>query len=219
MTQKKKTPAKPLKGAYRSLVVPVDTEKPASTAPVSTTEMDVRVPDALAEQMARLDLSDLEPGAEARRRETAVAETPAQQELVDYFEGRRPYADSLVDVYLSETRSVSSNDMLILRYHHQGNRRLERLIIACIERHPTDKGLLYDLAHLCRFIGQSLPVIDSYCRAIIRENDWPRLRALADDICDHAQLMAPTSRSRFQELLQDHPEKWQLVENTMSKHG
>ena len=219
MTHKKKTPPRPLKVDYRSLLVTVDDKKPASPDPDAAIEKDIPFPEALKEQMARLDLADLAPEAEARRREAAVAETPAQQELVDFFDGRTPFTEALIDVYLNETGSAGSNDMLILRYHHQGNRHLERLIIACIERHPTDKGLLYDLAHLCRFIGQSPPAIDRYCIAIIKENAWPSLRALADDICDHEHLMTPASRSRFQEMLKDHPEKWQLVENTMERHS
>ena len=217
MTQKNKTPPLTLKGEYRTLAVPVDRGEKASEASPAPIVEGIRVPDTMKAQMARLDLTDLDTEDDARRREAAVAETAAQQDLVDFFEGRSAFTEALIDLYLDETRSAQSNDMLILRYHHQGNRRLERLITACLERQPTDKGLLYDLAHLSRFIGQTLPVIDLYCRAIIAESAWPRLRALADDICDHAPLMTPASRSRFHELLRDHPEKWQLLDNTMAR--
>ncbi|MFH1981773.1 MAG: hypothetical protein ABIL58_08010 [Pseudomonadota bacterium] len=219
MTQQKKKPPQPLKGEYRTLRVPVDRVEKASAAAPPLIAEDIRVPETMKSQMARLDLTDLDTDDDARRRETAVAETAAQQTLVDYFEGRSVLTEALIDVYLEETRNAQSNDMLILRYHHQGNRPLEQLITACIARDPTNKGLLYDLAHLSRFIGQTLPVIDHYCRALIMESAWPRLRALADDICDHGHLRTPASRSRFQELLRDHPEKWQLVDNTMARHG
>lgn len=217
MTQKKKKAPLKLTGEYRTLTVPVDREeKTPDTSPAPIVE-DIRVPDSMKAQMARLDLTDLDTEDDARRRETAVAETAAQQDLVDFFEGRSAFTEALIDLYLDETRSAQSNDMLILRYHHQGNRRLERLLTACLQRRPTDKGLLYDLAHLSRFIGQTMPVIDLYCRAIIAETAWPRLRALAYDICDHAPLMTPASRSRFHELLRDHPEKWQLLDNAMAR--
>jgi hypothetical protein len=213
MTGKKTQPI-PLKGEYRTLVVDVaPAEKPDPAVE------EIRVPDTIAEKMARLDLAGVSPETDARRLAAAVPESDAQQALVDYFEGRGEVTAALIDVYLAETRSSAPNDLLILRYHHQGNRRLVNLIIACLERAPTDKGLLYDLAHVNGFLGDALPVIDHYCRALAMETAWPALRALADDICDHEQLMTPASRSRFQELLRDHPEKWQMIENTMARHG
>lgn len=217
MTKKKETGAPPLEGEYRTLMVNLDSAPaPQEAAPVRE---DVRMPDALKEKMARLDLSDIDPETEARRREAAVPETDDQQALVDFFETGGACTESLMAAYLRETRSAAPNDPLWLRYHHQANRHLERLIIACIAHAPTDKGLLYDLAHLSRFHGDPGPAVEHYARALLAETDWPRLRALAEDICDHEALMAPASRARFHTLLAAAPDKWQLVLNTMIRYG
>lgn len=218
-TKNKKTASNPIKGQYRTLVVGVDT--PAQTPePVKTPILeDVRVPETLKAQMAALDLSALDPDVEDHQVASAVPESEGQQALVDYFEVGGECTETLMATYLRETRGAEPNDALFLRYHRQGNLHLERLIIACIERNPSDKGLLYDLAHLSRFGGDAAAAVDGYSRALITETQWPALRALADDICDHGSLMTQTSRAQFQDRLRDHPEKWQLLENTMERHG
>jgi hypothetical protein len=169
--------------------------------------------------MAALDLSEIDPEVEHRVVDSAMPESEDQQTLVDFFESGGECTEALMATYLRETRGAEPNDALFLRYHRQGNLNLERLIIACIERSPSDKGLLYDLAHLSRFEGDAAAAVDGYSRALIMETLWPAVRALADDICDHAALMTPTSRAQFQDRLRDHPDKWQLLVNTMERHG
>jgi hypothetical protein len=219
MTEEKKTPPTRLKGEYRTLVVKVDGD-PSVTEPTPEPIMeDIHVPETLKEQMTQLDLADLDPEAEARQREAAVPESDDQQLLVDYFEGDGECSERLTAAYLRETRRSEPNDALFLRYHHQGNAQLERLIMACIAKRPADSGLLYDLANIGRFRGNADTAIDCYCRALIHEKDWANLRAMARDICDHEQLMTTAARKRFKERLQDDATKWQLIKNTMERFG
>jgi hypothetical protein len=219
MTQRKKSPPKPLTGKYRTLVVDVEKDPAASEPDTEPRLADIHVPKKLKEQMARLDLGDLDPEAEARRREAAVPESADQQLLVDYFEGGGECSERLTAAYLRETRRREPNDALFLRYHHQGSAQLERLIIACIAQHPSDKGLLYDLANLGRFRGNADTAIDCYCEALIIEEDWSSLREMAQDICDHEQLMTTAARERFKARLADEATKWQLIKNAMERFG
>ncbi len=218
-SKKKKFAPKPPKEEYRTLVVGVDAPAQAAEPETIPNKKDIRVPEKLKAQMAALDLSDIGPDIEHLKMDAAMPESEGQQALVDFFEVGGACTETLMATYLRETRGAEPNDSLFLRYHRQGNQNLERLIIACIERSPSDKGLLYDLAHLSRFGGDTLTAVDGYAKALIMETLWSALRALADDICDHASLMTPASRALFQDRLRDHPDKWHLLKNTMERHG
>ena len=171
MTKKR---SEELKGAYRTLRVPIgdDTSKPDALKP----------PEDRVDQMYTLDFSDVEDEEmEAIREMEARAQTPDQETLVAFFEGKTAFSPTLIDRYLKETRQAASNTYLFRRYFKLGNPHLKELLIACIERTPTDHDLLYDLAWLGEYTDTEVETVRFYLQALTRETDPKAFRRLADD--------------------------------------
>ncbi len=201
----KKAPPE-LKGVYRTLNVRVDT--PGLPAP-GTDRLPANVRETL--QVLEPDVEDDAPPRAAR------PETPQQEILVAFLEHRRPFDDSLVDLFLAEMRAADPNDALFLHYYQQGSEQLEVLLLKCLDRYPTDRDLLYDLAFLLEYRDVKKPLISRYHRALTREESMAAVDALAEDMCSLAVFQEAVELERVRELLAAFPEKLAVVERRISQ--
>jgi len=112
---------------------------------------------------------------EAVEEQAATIATDNEKYLVAYFEGEVELSDEVLDLYVAEKNSDSLNYPLFRRYFKKGNARLKELLIYGLGKHPTDIGLLSDLAYYHEFSNLLGELIEAYLTACGRENDPERL--------------------------------------------
>jgi hypothetical protein len=108
----------------------------------------------------------------------ATIRTDNEKYLVAYLEGETELSDQVLDTYLAEKNSASFNYPLFRRYFKRGNNNLKHLLLEGLGKHPTDLGLLSDLAYYHEFRNVLAELIQAYLRACRRENDPERFRLL-----------------------------------------
>jgi hypothetical protein len=112
---------------------------------------------------------------EAVEERAATIRSDNERYLVGYFEGDVELSDQILDTYLAEKNSDSLNYPLFRRYFKKGNNRVKELLMFGLEKHPTDIGLLSDLAYYHEFRNILGELIEAYLTACGRENDPERL--------------------------------------------
>jgi hypothetical protein len=122
---------------------------------------------------------DTEPGPEVSAPFFEV-QSPNQELLVGYLEGRIPFSVHVQHAYLEETNAESPNDLLFRKYFLEGNTRLVDLLIRSLEQYPTDPSLLNDLSVLHESAGILEKVVEGYIRACQLETDPYAFASLAE---------------------------------------
>ena len=111
----------------------------------------------------------------------AVAKTKRQRMLVRFLDGGGPVTRQVLDGYLEERYSKTSNIALIRRYFKQANVNLKAIILAGLAADPTDPDLLDDLAYFSEFDSILGELIDFYTAACVQEADVERFALLVQD--------------------------------------
>lgn len=109
----------------------------------------------------------------------AKPENQNQELLVAYFEGDVELSDQLLDSYLTEKDSATTNYPLFRKYFKKGNEKLKRLIISGLEKNPTDIGLLSDLSFFHEFKNILSELVGYYLNACEREQNLQNFEQLA----------------------------------------
>ena len=108
----------------------------------------------------------------------ATIRSDNERYLVGYLEGETDLSDQVLETYLNEKNSDSLNCPLFRRYFKKGNTRLKELLMYGLEKHPTDIGLLSDLAYFHEFSNLLGELIEAYLTACGREHDLERFSQL-----------------------------------------
>ena len=98
-------------------------------------------------------------------------ETLNQEWLCAYFDEHIDFHPGMIDAYLDEANADSPNYDLFYRYFLQGAPNLKKLLLACIDRYPSDPALLNDLAHMHAHAFMLEELADRYRRACQLETD------------------------------------------------
>jgi len=108
----------------------------------------------------------------------ATISTDNERYLVGYLEGDTGLSGQVLDTYLAEKDSDALNYPLFRRYFKRGNDRLKELLMYGLEKHPTDIGLLSDLAYYHEFRNILSELIEAYMTACGTEHDLDRFSQL-----------------------------------------
>ena len=134
-----------------------------------------------AEKLAELGFRwvDDEIDEEAVEERAATIRSDNERHLGEYFEGEVELSDQILDTYLSEKNSDSLSYPLFRRYFKKGNDRLKKLLMYGLDKHPTEIGLLSDLAYYHEFRNVLGELIEAYLMACERENDLDKFSQMA----------------------------------------
>ena len=144
---------------------------------------------------------------------TATIRSDKEKDLVGYFEGERELSDQVLDTYLAERNSASLNHPLFRRYFKRGNNNLKQLLMYGLEKHPTDMGLLSDLAYYHEFRNVLAELIQAYMKACGSEHDLDRFSQLVMSFYLDTE---PDGFAAFHELEQAcsrGSEKWEVIQS------
>lgn len=127
------------------------------------------------------DETDLLYEEEAREEQAAEPETTNQWRLVHFFDTGGRVTRKILDAYLAERYSDTSNLPLIRRYFKQANPYLKAVILKGLTINPTDLDLLDDLSYFSEFDSMLSELIHFYTDACMKETDTERFSLLAQD--------------------------------------
>jgi hypothetical protein len=143
----------------------------------------------------------------------ATIRSDNERYLVGYLEGETDLSDQVLDIYLAEKDSDSLNYPLFRRYFKRGNDRLKELLMYGLGKHPTDIGLLSDLAYFHEFRNILGELIEAYLTACGIENDQERFSQLVTSFYLETE---PDGFDAFHELEQvcsRCSEKWDAIQS------
>ena len=118
---------------------------------------------------------------EAKEEDMAVPETKNQRRLVHFLDTGGPVTRQVLDAYLEERYSETSNLPLIRKYFKQANPNLKAILLKGLAANPTDLDLLDDLSYFSEFDSMLGELIHFYTDACLRETDTERFSLLAQD--------------------------------------
>jgi hypothetical protein len=124
------------------------------------------------------DLLYEEEGEEER---AAVPETDNQRRLIDFLDSGGPVTRQVLDAYLEERYSETSNVPLIRKYFKQANPNLKMILLKGLAANSTDLDLLDDLSYFSEFDSMLGELIHFYTDACLQETDMERFSLLAQD--------------------------------------
>jgi hypothetical protein len=127
------------------------------------------------------DETDLLYEEEAKQERGAFPETENQRRLVCFLDTGGPVTRQILDIYLKERYSETSNLPLIRRYFKQANPNLKYILMEGLAADPTDLDLLDDLAYFSEFDSILGELIAFYTNACLKETDMERFSLLAQD--------------------------------------
>ncbi len=119
--------------------------------------------------------------SEEEEERTALPVNANQQLLVDYFEGALPLADDVFAALKLERYADNSNYPLIRRYFRAGSPPLKSLILAGLERQPTDIDLLCDLALFHEFNPMLNELVNYFTTACRLEEDLQKFAEIVEE--------------------------------------
>jgi hypothetical protein len=118
---------------------------------------------------------------EAKEERAAVPETETQRRLVQFLDTGGPVTRMILNAYLEERYSETSNLPLIRRYFKQANPNLKAILLNGLAANPTDVDLLDDLSYFSEFDSMLGELIHFYTDACLKEMDIERFSLLAQD--------------------------------------
>lgn len=142
-----------------------------------------------------------------------------QEWLTSYLDGNINFHVGLIDAYLDETNADSPNYELFHHYFRRGTPNLKRLLLACLDRYPSDPALLNDLAYAHEYAFMLEELADCYRRACRLETDPDVFAELAEGYFFNT---IPDDFDAFYDLhmlFQDDPQKLAIVEYLIEELG
>ena len=118
---------------------------------------------------------------EAKEEHVAVPETESQRRLVNFLDTGGPVTRQVLEAYLEERYSETSNLPLIRKYFKQANPNLKAILLKGLAADPTDLDLLDDLSYFSEFDSMLGELIHFYTDACLKETDIERFSLLAQD--------------------------------------
>jgi hypothetical protein len=118
---------------------------------------------------------------EAKEEQAAVPETENQRRLVHFLDTGGRVTRKILDAYLEERYSETSNLPLIRKYFKQANANLKAMLLQGLAANPTDVDLLDDLSYFSEFDSMLGELIHFYTTACHQETDMERFSLLAQD--------------------------------------
>lgn len=135
-----------------------------------------------------------------------------QRLLVACFEGETALSDHVLDAYLKEKDSESPNYPLVRKYFKRGNENLKRLLMLGLDRHPTDIGLLGDLAYFHEFGSILGELIQAYLRACEGESEPDRFAELVTCFYLHTEPDAYDAMHELEQIYGPDSAKWRIIQ-------
>lgn len=129
----------------------------------------------------REDDYDLLYEEEDREERAAQPETKNQRRLVHFLDSGGPVTPKILDAYLEERYSDTSNLPLIRKYFKLANPHLKSILLQGLAADPTDPDLLDDLAYFSDFDSMLGELIHFYTDACLKETDIERFSLLVQD--------------------------------------
>ena len=118
---------------------------------------------------------------EGQEEQAALPETDNQRRLIHFLDTGGPVSRQILDAYLEERYSETSNVPLIRKYFKQANPNLKAILLNGLAMDPTDLDLLDDLSYFSEFDSMLGELIDFYTVACLKESDMERFSLLAQD--------------------------------------
>ena len=149
------------------------------------------------------------------RRELRAATIRSDNEKnpIAYFEGEVELSDKILDLFLIEKNSDTLNYPLVRRYFKKGNTRLKELLMFGLEKHPTDIGLLSDLAYYHDFRNILGELIEAYMTACGRENDPERFTQLVMSFYLATEPDGFDALHELEQVCSPGSEKWEVIQS------
>ena len=119
--------------------------------------------------------------SEKNEEASAVPENDNQRLLVEYFEGKVEFTDSMIGILHAERHLDNPNYPLIRKFFRAGNSRLKNLIIHGLKKDPTNIELLSDLAFFHEFNNILPELIEQFTKACKLETDLQKFSELAQE--------------------------------------
>jgi len=111
----------------------------------------------------------------------ACPENERQQDLVDFFEGRKRLSKKIFETFSEEKASEECNDPLIRKYFRKANQNLKALLIYGIDKYPGRIDLLSDLAFFHEFENSLKLLIKYFTSACIQQGNLETFTGLAKE--------------------------------------
>jgi hypothetical protein len=150
---------------------------------------------------------------EAVEERVATIRTDNEKHLVAYFEGEVELLDQVLDLYVAEKNSESLNCPLFRMYFKKGNNRVKELLMFGLEKHPTDIGLLSDLAYYHEFRNILGELIETYLTACGRENDPERLIQLVMSFYLDTEPDGFDALHELEQVCSPGSSKWEVIQS------
>ena len=149
---------------------------------------------------------------EAVEERAATIRTDNEKYLVAYFEAEVELSDKVLDLFLIEKNSDSLNYPLFRGYFKRGNNKLKELLMYGLEKHPTDIGLLSDLAYYHEFRNVLGELIEAYLTACGRENDPERFSQLVMSFYLETEPDGFDALHELEQVCSPGSEKWEVIQ-------
>jgi hypothetical protein len=171
-------------------------------------------PKNYTEKLAELGFRwvDDEVDEEEVEEKAATIRSDNERYLVGYLEGDTALSDQVLDTYLAEKNSDSLNYPLFRRYFKKGNDRLKELLMSGLAKHPTDIGLLSDLAYYHEFRNILGELIEAYMTACGHEHDLERLSQLVMSFYLETEPDGFDALHELEQACSRGSEKWEVIQ-------
>ncbi|MEW6665707.1 MAG: hypothetical protein AB1512_10875 [Thermodesulfobacteriota bacterium] len=135
-----------------------------------------------------------------------------QKLVVEYLEGGISPSEEVLSAYLAEKDSDSPNYPLFRKYFKRGNENLKRLLMLGLQRHPTDIGLLGDLAYFHEFGSILGELIQAYLRACESESEPDRFIELVTCFYLHTEPDGYDALRELEQIYGPGSAKWRFIQ-------
>lgn len=112
---------------------------------------------------------------------SAVPENDNQQKLINYFESKAEFSESLLGLLHTERHSEKPNYPLIRKYFRAGNLHLKKLLLYGLAQDPINLEHLSDLAFFHEFNNILPELVEHFTEACQLETDLQKFSELAQD--------------------------------------
>jgi len=139
-----------------------------------------------------------------------------QQDLVAYFEGRKPLSEEIFAGYSEEKAAEQPNYPLIRKYYKVANQHLKALLLYGLENHIGRIDLLSDLAFFHEFENCLRLLIAHYTRACIEQENLGTFTELAKDFYYSTSPDGYEAYQALQELFGPDTAKRKIIDSLIA---
>lgn len=152
-------------------------------------------------------------------REDIRIENLNQEWLCAYLDGNIDFHPDLIGAYMDETNADSPNYDLFYRYFQRGAPNLKHLLLACIDRYPSDPALLNDLAYAHEYAFMLEDLVACYRRACRMEANPEGFAELAEGYVFNTIPDDFDAVYDLRLLFRHDPQKLAVVDYVVAKFG